>query len=102
VAATADGGDEPSNAEHERDQPDQADPPAGHYHQAQRGRRRDRDEGSHAGVLAGPDLPRLRPPGRTCGQEQHRQHDQVVDVRSREDADGRRDGSEEVTHSRPA
>jgi hypothetical protein len=47
-------------------------------------------------------LPRPGPPGRAGGQEQHRQHNDVVHVRTREYPHRRRDRPQLLTHDRSA
>jgi hypothetical protein len=64
----------------------------------QRGGRRDRDEHRDAGVLADPDVPRLGFAVRACGEEEHRQDDQIVHIGAREDGRGGAYGPQRLGH----
>lgn len=92
--------DETADAETERYQAEQPNPFVWHDRQTRGSHSRDGHQRGDACVLAGPDLPSPRATDGAAGQEQHSQHDEVVDVGAGKHADRRSEGSEHMIHER--
>jgi len=88
--------------EREREKTEQSDPVVSHHDEADRGHRGGAHQRGEARVLPRPDLPPARPADRPRGQEEHRQHDHVVDVRAGEHQGRGGDNGEQVPHGRAA
>jgi MFS family permease len=102
AGGAAHGADQAADTEGDGDQAEQRHPPVRHQGQAERRDDRHRDEHPDAGVLPDPDLPPARTAGGVGGQEQHGQHEKVVDVRAGEDARRRPGRTQQITHGRSA